>query len=200
MLATFADSTRCSSYPGDMSKPTFTIEYTQPRSRLSTLFRAVLYIPHYIIEYAWRVLAQVLAFVQWFVILFTGRRNEGIWKLQRAYLGYAARVWAYYGLSFDKWPNIGPEPNGEPTKFEFEYSADANRLTNFFRFIWLIPTLVVAIVVMIVAVICVVLSWFAIILTGKHPRNLFDFLARTHAFMAHLQACALLMSDERPKF
>jgi hypothetical protein len=183
-----------------MSKPTFAIEYTEPRSRLSVLFRAVLYIPHYIIEYAWRVLAQVLAFVQWFVILFTGRRNEGIWKLQRAYLGYAARVWAYYGLSFDKWPNIGAEPNGEPTRFEFEYTADANRLTNFFRFIWLVPTLIVAIGVMIVALICVVLSWFAIIITGKHPRGLFDFLARTHAFMAHVQACAFLMSDVRPKF
>ena len=188
------------SYPARMSKPTFTITYTEPRSRLSVFFRAVLHVPHYVIEYAWRVLAQVLGVVQWFVILFTGRRNEGIWKLQRAYLGYAARVWAYYGLSFDKWPNIGPEPNGEPTNFEFDYSADANRLTNFFRFIWLIPTIIVAIVVMLVATIYVVLSWLAIIVTGKHPRGLFDFLARTHAFMTHVQACSLLMSDERPKF
>jgi len=183
-----------------MSTPTFTIEYTEPRRRLSVLFRGILYIPHYVIEYAWRVLAQVLAIVQWFIILFTGRRNEGVWNLQRSYLGYAARVWSYYGLSFDKWPNIGVEPNGEPTHFSFDFEADANRLSNFFRFLWLIPTLIVAILVMVVAIPCVVLSWFAILLTGKHPRGLFDFLAKTHAFMVHIQACAFLMSDERPRF
>lgn len=183
-----------------MSAPIFTIDYTSPRSRASNFFRVVLYVPHYVIEYAWRVLAQVLAVVQWFVILFTGKRNHGIWKLQCAYLGYAARTYSYYGLMFDKWPNIGPEPDGEPTRFEFEFTSRANRLTNFFRFLWLIPTLIVAMFVLLAAFVGVVLSWFAILFTGNQPRGLFDFLARTHAFMVHITACGLLMSDVRPKF
>ena len=183
-----------------MSKPIFTIDYTEPRSRVTNFFRAILYVPHYLIEYAWRVLAQVLAVVQWFVILFTGRRNQGIWKLQRAYLGYAARTYAYYGVMFDKWPNIGPEPDGEPTQFSFDYQAEANRLTNFFRIIWLIPTLIVAIFVLTVAVVFTVLSWLAIVVIGRQPRVLFGYLARTHAYMTHITACGLLMSDVRPKF
>ena len=183
-----------------MSKPIFTIDYTEPRSRVTNFFRAILYIPHYLIEYAWRVLAQVLAIVQWFVILFTGRRLEGIWKMQRAYLGYAARTYAYYGVMFDKWPNIGPEPDGEPTQFSFEYQAEANRLTNFFRIIWLIPTLIVAMFVLIIAVVFTVLSWLAIVVLGRQPRTLFGYLARTHAYMTHITACSLLMSDVRPKF
>lgn len=183
-----------------MTKPVYTIEYTTPRRRASNFFRVVLYIPHYVIEYVWRVLAQVLAVVQWFVILITGKRNHGIWKLQCAYLGYAARTYAYYGVMFDKWPNIGPEPDGEPTRFEFEFERDANRLTNFFRIIWLIPTLIVAIFVLTVAVIFTVLSWIAIVVAGRQPRGLFDYLARTHAYMTHITACGLLMSDVRPKF
>lgn len=183
-----------------MSEPTFTIEYTEPRSRLGVVFRAVLYVPHYVIEYAWRSLAQILAAVQWFVIVFTGRRNQGIWDLQYAYLGYAARTNSYFGLMFDTWPNIGAEPAGEPTHFSFEYRADANRLTTFFRIFWLLPTLIVAIVVLTGAVVCVVMSWFAIVITGRHPRRLFDFLARTHNFMVRVTACALLMGDIRPKF
>ena len=183
-----------------MSKPVFTIDYTEPRSRVTNLFRAILYVPHYVIEYAWRALVQVVAVVQWFIILFTGKRNEAIWNLQRDYLAYAARTYSYYGLMFDKWPNIGPEPKGEPTQFSFDYQAEANRLTNFFRFIWLIPTLIVAIFVLTVAFVFTVLSWFAIIVTGRQPRALFGFLSKTHAFMVHLTACGLLMSDVRPKF
>ena len=183
-----------------MTSPNYIIEYTDPRSRLSVLFRAILHVPHGIIENAWSALAQILAVVQWFAILFTGRRNEGIWNLQKAYLGYAARVWTYAGLGFDTWPNIGPDPDGEPTRFEFEFRADANRLTSFFRLIWLLPTVIVAIFVMLGALVSVVLSWFAILVTGRHPRGLFDYLARTHTFMVRVQACGLLMSDVRPKF
>lgn len=183
-----------------MSAPTFTIDYTAPRSRVTNFFRGILYIPHYVIEYAWRALAGVLAVVQWVVILFTGKRNQGIWNLQRAYLGYAARTYAYYGLMFDTWPNIGPEPNGEPTHFSFEYQAEANRLTNFFRIIWLIPTLIVAVFVLLVAIVVTIASWFAVLVTGNQPRGMFGFLARTHAYMTHITACSLLMSDVRPKF
>lgn len=183
-----------------MSQATFTIQYDEKRSRLTTLFRALLAIPHMIIMQAWQYLAQVLTIVQWFIILFTGKRNQGIWNMQNAWLGYAARVWSYYSVMFDKWPNIGAEPNGEPTSYSFEYSAEANRLTNFFRIFWLIPTIIVAFFVLIGASLCTVLAWIAIIITGKHPRGLFDFVAKTHTFMVRVETCALLMTDVRPKF
>lgn len=183
-----------------MSKPIFTIDYTTPRSRLTTLFRAFLHIPHYVIEYLWRALAQALAIFQWFVILFTGRRSRGIWSMQRAYLGYAARTNAYFGVMYDKWPNIGPEPDGEPTHFSFEFESSANRLTNVFRIIWILPTVIIALFVMILAAVCLVFSWLSIVVFARQPRVLFNYLAKTHAFMTHLSACTLLMSDVRPKF
>lgn len=183
-----------------MSQPTFSIDYTEPRSRLTNFFRYILVIPHFIVSGVWQYLAQILGFFQWWIILFTGKRNQSLWNMQRSWLAYSARVWAYYGLMFDKWPNIGAEPNGEPTSFSFEFESKANRLTNFFRVIWLIPTLIVAIFVMIGALICTALCWFAIVITGKQPRGMFDYLAKVHCFMVRLQASTLLMSDVRPKF
>ena len=44
------------------------------------------------------------------------------------------------------------------------------------------------------------LAWFAILVTGKHPRGLFDFVMKTHQFVIRVQSCALLMTDTRPKF
>jgi Domain of unknown function (DUF4389) len=183
-----------------MSQPTFTIEYTEPRSRLTNFFRYILVIPHIIVCGVWQYLAQILAFFQWWVILFTGKRNQSLWTMQNNWLGYAARVYSYYGLMYDKWPNIGVEPNGEPTSYHFEYQAEANRLTNFFRVLWLIPTAIVAIFVMIGALVTTVLCWLAIIFTGKQPRGMFDFLAKVHGFMVRVWACSLMMSDVRPKF
>lgn len=101
---------------------------------------------------------------------------------------------------FDAWPNIGPDPKGEPTTYSFAFEAPANRLTNFFRLLWLIPSLIVAIVVLAAAILCTIVAWFAIIVTGRHPRALFDFVAKVHSFMVGLNACALLMTDTRPRF
>ena len=183
-----------------MSQALFNVEYNAERSRLTNLFRVILVIPHLILVEAWQYLIQLVTLFQWFFILATGKRNEAIWKLQNDWLAYASRVWGYYSLMFDKWPNIGAEPNGEPTSYSFEYSETANRLTNFFRILWLIPSIIIGFFVLTAAVVCTVLAWFAIVITGRHPRGLFDFVMKSHQFVIRVQSCALLMTDTRPKF
>ena len=182
-----------------MSAAQFSVTYTEPRSRISTLFRAILIIPHFIVMNAWQYLAQVLGFLQWWIILFTGKRNKSIWGLQNAWLGYAARVNAYWGLMFDKWPNIGTEPSGEPTTYSFEYEQKARRLSNFFRVIWAIPALIISLVIMVFAIVASILCWFAIIIIGKQPKGLFHFLNKVHQFMTQVNSYLLLMTDSYPK-
>ncbi|MFM8382747.1 MAG: DUF4389 domain-containing protein [Actinomycetota bacterium] len=183
-----------------MARPEFSIEYTAERNRLTTFFRVVLAIPHLIIENIGSQLAQVLGFFQWWVILVTGSRNEQLWKLQNVWLGFAARVYSYQSLMFDKWPNIGVEPNGEPTSYSFQYEKSARRLSNFFRLILVIPAVIVAIVVGIMAVVVTVIAWFAIVFTGTHPRGLFDKVLKVHRYIVQLNAYVLLMTDDYPKY
>jgi hypothetical protein len=183
-----------------MSQPSFTIENIERRSRLTTLFRGLLVIPHHFVMTVWQWLVQLLSFVQWWIILFTGKRSEGIWRMQNSWLSYAARVWSYYGLMYDKWPNFGAEPNGEPTTYSFEYTAGASRVKNFFRFIMIIPAAIVAIVVLIGAEIVTGISWFAIVITGKHPQGMFGFLLKVHRYMVRLSAYGMMMTDTYPKY
>lgn len=183
-----------------MARPSFTITYTEPRSRLTNFFRYILAIPHLLISWAWGYLTNILTVLQWFVVLFTGKRNEGMWKMQNAWLGYAARVNSYFGLMFDQWPNIGPEPNGEPISYSFQYEASANRLSNFFRILWIIPAAVIALVFLVVAYIATVVCWFVILVTGNQPRGLFDLLAKVHSYMVQLNAYWMLMTDDYPKY
>ncbi|MFZ9397821.1 MAG: DUF4389 domain-containing protein, partial [Ilumatobacteraceae bacterium] len=74
-----------------MAQAVFTVEYTADRSRSKNLFRVILAIPHMIIVQAWQQLVQVVTLFQWFIILFTGQRNQAIWKLQNDWLAYASR-------------------------------------------------------------------------------------------------------------
>jgi hypothetical protein len=187
-------------YCDPMSAAQFSVQYTEPRNRLTNLVRGIMVIPHVIVMNAWQYLAQVLGFIQWWIILFTGKRNRGIWNMQNAWLGYAARVNAYWSLMFDKWPNIGPEPNGEPTSYSFNYNEQAHRVSNFFRIIWAIPALLIAFFIMVGATVITIVCWFVIVLSGKQPRGLFGFLNKVHQFMTQLNSYLLLMTDSYPKY
>ena len=108
-------------------------------------FRIILAIPHLIIVQVWAYLTEILAVIQWFIVLFTGRRNEGLWNLQNAWLGYYCRVYGYVDLLYDPYPAFGTDPGPVPVRTQFSYDEPADRLTNGLRFIWAIPAIVIVI-------------------------------------------------------
>ncbi|MEO7370172.1 MAG: DUF4389 domain-containing protein, partial [Ilumatobacteraceae bacterium] len=97
-----------------MSQVSYDVTYAESRNRLTVAFRIILAIPHLIVSQVWGYLAQVLGVIQWFVIVFTGKRNEGMWNLQQGWLGYYARVNGYTGLLYDQYPAFGTDPGSVP--------------------------------------------------------------------------------------
>lgn len=118
--------------------------------------------------------------------------------MQNSWLAYASRGYGYTYLLFDKWPAFGDKPDGEPTTFEFLYDQDAERLSSFFRLIMLIPALLIYFAMGIASAFALAISWFAILITGKQPRGLFDFILKTHRYWISLYAFGLLMTDSFP--
>jgi hypothetical protein len=144
---------------------------------------------------------QLLAVVQWLIILFTGKRHRGIFDLQLAQQAYYARVTAYASQLFDPWPNIGPDQRDEPTAYSpVTYVEEANRLTSALRFIWIIPAAIILAVIGIGACVVGIIAWFAILFTGRHPRGMWDFMLRYIRFSLRVSAYGYLMSDEYPKY
>jgi hypothetical protein len=183
-----------------MSAVTFDVTYTEPRSRLTSAFRYILALPHLIFASLWGYAAEIVAVLQWFVILFTGRRNQGMWDFQRAYLGYYLRVSSYASLLYDEYPNFGSSWKDEPVAFGQDYRPDADRLTNALRLIWIIPALIISIVLGIAVFFVLLVSWVVIIITGKHPRGMWDFILRVYRFSFNLSAYGLLMTDQYPRY
>jgi Domain of unknown function (DUF4389) len=185
---------------GVVSAFTYDVGYVEARNRLTVGFRFILAIPHLIVAQVWGYLAQVLAVVQWFIVLFTGERNEGIWDLQRSWLHYYGRVLGYTYLLFDTYPAFGTDPGQVPVRSDITFEGAADRLTNGLRFIWIIPAALLGFVLGIAASVLLVISWFAIVITGKHPRGMWDFLLKVTRYSLQVQSYGLLMTDTYPRF
>jgi len=87
-----------------------------------------------------------------------------------------------------------------PVTFEVDYVERRNRLTAFFRLLLAIPVAFVLYVFGIVASIAIVIAWFAIVITGRYPKGLYDFVADFNRFVARVTAYVALLTDTYPPF
>lgn len=183
-----------------MAQVQYEVTYTEGRNRLTCAFRIILAIPHLLIIGAWQNLIYAASAVQWFHVLFTGRRSEGIFNLQNQWIAAMARTYGYAGLLFDQYPKFGLDPSGVPTVCNTAYEAPANRLTNAFRIILAIPALIVTVALTIAAFVVSIIHWFAILFTGKSPRGMWNFVKRTQHYAFQTNAYVVLMTDTYPKY
>src|SRR5215218_5273761 len=98
-----------------------TLTYDPPEkiANWRPLVHWLLAIPHFIVLYVLRIVAEVLAIVAWFIILFTGRLPDGIANFQAMYLRYQARTFTYAGFLEEEYPPFGfemvsPDPGDYP--------------------------------------------------------------------------------------
>jgi hypothetical protein len=85
-----------------------------------------------------------------------------------------------------------------PVTFEADYAETRNRLTAFFRLILVIPLVIVLYFYAIAAYIAVVIAWFAIVITGRYPKGIYDFVAGFVRFLTRVTAFTLLLCDPYP--
>jgi hypothetical protein len=101
---------------------------------------------------------------------------------------------------YDQYPAFGTDPGPVPVRSEISYEESANRLTSVLRLIWAIPAVIIAAVVGIGAYVVVLISWFAIVITGKQSRGMWDFVLKVLRFTFQLESYVFLMTDTYPKF
>jgi Domain of unknown function (DUF4389) len=185
---------------GAVSTFTYDVGYPEVRNRLTVGLRFIWAIPHLIVSQVWGYLAQVLALIQWFIVVFTGKRNEGIWNLQQSWILYYSRVLGYTDLLYDEYPAFGTDVGSVPVRSAITFEEPANRLTVGLRLIWIIPAWLILVVVGIGSCVLLVISWFSILFTGKQSRSMWDFILKVARFQLQVQSYGLLMTDTYPKF
>ncbi len=79
-------------------------------SRLLTFFRLILLIPVWIIAYVLGIVAGVLVFLAWFVIVILGRMPEGLQRVIEYCYSYLLRAGVYASLLTEQFPPFDGSP------------------------------------------------------------------------------------------
>lgn len=78
-------------------------------SRAKAFFRAIIYIPFYLVAAVVISVTQIAAFLAWWVILFTGKTTRGLQDLMDFTLGFFLRALTFSLLVTEEWPKFSDE-------------------------------------------------------------------------------------------
>jgi hypothetical protein len=146
-----------------------TIEQGAERSRVTTLFRLILVIPHAILLGLWGLGVFFASIGAWFAIVFTGRYPQGLWDFCAGWVRYNARVNLYTYLAADQFPPFGGGPDQYAVQVEVPRLLEYDRLKTALRIFYIIPAYLVAMIVSYVIGLVGFVDWLVIVITGKQP-------------------------------
>ena len=197
------------------------IDYPERLGRLTTLFRAIWVIPIGLVlailsgggtqwvftqSGEW-VQASTLGisgglFLATLLMILFRRRYPRWWfdfllELNR----FGTRVGAYALLLTDRYPSTTDE---QSVHLDIDYpdaERDLNRWLPLIKWLLALPHWLVLGLLSILAMFAVVIAWFAILLTGRYPRPLFDFVVGISRWGLRVVAYSVfLVTDRYPPF
>ena len=188
------------SYPARLE-----VDYPEQLNRLTTLLRVIWIIPILVIlailSGGEEGIAAGLAIATALMIVVRQRYPRWWFDFARELTRFEGRLTAYLAFLTDQYPSTVDE---QSVHIEIDYpdvEQDLNRWLPLVKWLLAIPHYIVLIVLALFAVIAVIVSWFAILITGRYPRGLFDFVVGVLRWALRVQAYAfLLVTDRYPPF
>jgi Domain of unknown function (DUF4389) len=208
--------TRSDPYPANLS-----VDYPElPRNRVTTLFRLILAVPILIL---WSVLtdqglgiidvnagdsarfsvhAGGVVFLATVLMLVFRHKYPGWWfHWNLNFLRFENRVLAYLLLLRDEYPATDEEQAVQVLLPDPGDASQLNRWLPLIKWFLVIPHLVVLIVLALVTIVLTVIAWVVILVTGRYPRGIYDFVVGTLRWGLRVEAYAfVLVTDRYPPF
>jgi hypothetical protein len=181
---------------------TFEADYVEERNRVTTFFRLLLAIPHYIVLMFYGLAAFVAVVIAWFALLFTGRWPQGLYDFTAGFLRYTTRVNAYTWLLADPYPPFsGGEEPSYPVRLNIGPPLEEyDRLKVLLRIFYAIPAALIVYVMNIIVELAGIASWIVIVITGKQPKGLQDVIGLGISYMMRANALFFLLTETYPPF
>ena len=135
------------------------------------------------------------------MILFRQRYPRWWFDFVRELTRFGYRVGFYLLLVTDLYPSTEEE---QSVHLEIDYpnvKEDLNRWMPLIKWFLAIPHYIVLFFLMIAVFFVTIIAWFAILITGKYPRSLFDFVIGVSRWGLRVGAyVSLLVTDQYPPF
>jgi hypothetical protein len=197
------------------------IDRPEQHDRLSTLFRLILVIPIGLIlavltagaaegdysEASGRTgstgggVSTALIVVTALMIVFRQRYPRWWFDFALELARFGARVGAYLALLTDQYPSTVDE---QTVHLDLDYpdvERDLNRWLPLVKWLLALPHYLVLVFLSVGAFFAVVIAWFSILITGRYPQVLFDFVVGVSRWWLRVEAYAfLLVTDKYPPF
>ena len=120
------------------------------------------------------------------------------WNL--ALTKFSTRVYAYILLLRDEYPSTDEEQSVH-IDILYPNAQELSRGLPLVKWIMAIPHYIVLIFLSIAAWVITIIAWFAILITGRYPRDMFNFVVDVYRWSLRVAAYAfLLVTDKYPPF
>ncbi|HJQ42101.1 MAG TPA: DUF4389 domain-containing protein [Jatrophihabitantaceae bacterium] len=186
---------------------TFTFDPPEKVTNWRPLVNWLLAIPHFAVLYALRILAQVIAVISWFVILFTGDMPDTFANLQAMWMRYEQRVYTFATFMREEYPPFAfattTADDGQDPRTRVDVQpvlTDRDRLSVGLRIFYVIPHVVCLIGLGIYAAILVLINFFIVLFTGEWNAGMRDTVIKVQRWYVRVSAYFLLLTDEYPPF
>ena len=177
------------------------IDYPESSDRLTAVFRLILVIPIVIILALISTYAEALSFAIAMMILFKEKYPKWWFDWNMGITRFAYRIAAYVFLIRDEYPSTDDDQSVHLTVPYPDVKKDLKRWMPLVKWILAIPHVIVLFVIFLGVLICTIYALFAIVVTGKYPKLIFDFIEGFLRWTLRVSAFALLLTtDQYPPF
>ena len=183
-----------------------TVDSPHEVARWRPLVHWLMAIPHFIVLHAFRALAGVVFVIYWFVLLFTGRLNSGLYGLMTMYERYNARVGGFFLGYTERYApfdfNGGPADNSvyPPVVLELPPVPETASRKSLFNVLLAIPHYLMLVVYAIAAIAVAIFGWFAVLFTGRWPSGGRSFLVRVANYYHRVWTYVAMVEPSYPSF
>lgn len=177
----------------------FDVEYVDGRSRLTVFFRLILLIPMLVVSGLVTYSTRFLSLATVLMLLFRRRYPEPWFRWQLYLSQLTNRIGASALLLTDEYPST-TDAQRVTTEAQLDEAA-LSRWLPLVKWVLALPHYVALFFLGVAVAVVTVLAWIIIIVTGRYPRGMFEFVVGVSRWSWRVTAyVSLLNTDRYPPF
>lgn len=175
-------------------------------TRWRPLVQWLLAIPHLMIASVLQSLRQILTLISLFTVLFTKRIPRPLFDAIVMTYRYEWRAISYALFMHEDYPPFDFEPSSEDdglevhTSLRLTYPEHLERWKPLYKWFLAIPQYFVLAGLFIAACLGIIAGFFAVLVTGRYPDGIRDFLVSAYRYGLRVQTYVGFLTDRYPPF
>ena len=189
----------------------FDAEYPESPSRLLALLGALfwlkglLLLPHILCLLVLGILSFIAFYVAYVVVLATGSYPRGLFAFTVGVQRWSSRTDSWMNGVTDRYPPFSLGTEEYPVRLGVDYPDVPSRLLAllgvfFIKGLLLLPHTIILSLLGVVSLAVVYISYWAVLITGRYPRGLFDLVVGIQRWSYRTNAWLIGWTDRYPPF